>query len=186
MEIINYIIEKIKIKKFVGFTQVLMNLVGRVVMATADDATMMETPVLQRLLLRSFATFLLLSTGCEHANELSGVDEAFVVDIHLVVRLVDLIGGELVTPGHKRVSEPLGVDLALVVEGLEGVDDDVILVGATRHAVGEEGEELGEVDGARRLADHLIEFLLGGEPAEGVKRGAKVVLADDAILVVVH
>lgn len=136
--------------------------------------------------LRGFASLLLFGGGGEHGDELGGVDEAFVVDVHLVVGLVDLFAGELVAPGHQGVPEPLGVDLAFVVEGLEGVDDDVVLVRAAGHAVGEEGEELGEVDGAGGLVHHLVQFLLGRQPAEGVEGGAEVVLADDAVLVVVH
>lgn len=135
---------------------------------------------------RGLAAFLVLGAGREHADQLLGVDEALVVDLHLVVRLVDLVGGELVTPGHERVPQPLGVDLALLVEGLEGVDDDVILVGASGHAVGEQRQKLREVDGAGRLVDHVVQLLLGSELAERVPGGAEVVLADDAVLVVVH
>lgn len=136
--------------------------------------------------LRGLAALLILSAGGQHGDQLRGVDEAFVVDVHLVVGLVDFVGGELVAPGHERVPEPLGVDLALVVEGLEGVDDDVILVGTAGHAVREEGEELSKVDGAGCLINHLVELLLRRQPAEGVEGGAQIVLADDAVLVVVH
>lgn len=137
-------------------------------------------------ILRGLAALLLLSAGGEHGDQLRGVDEALVVDLHLVVRLVDLVGGELVAPGHEGVPQPLGVDLAFVVKGFEGVDDDVILVGATGHAVREEGEELREVDGAGRLSNHFVELLLRRQPAERVEGGAQIVLADDAVLVVVH
>lgn len=136
--------------------------------------------------LRGLAALLLLGAGGEHGDQLRGVDEALVVNLHLVVRFVDLVGGELVAPGHEGVPEPLRVDLALIVEGLEGVDDDVVLVGTTGHAVREKGQELGEVDGAGSLTDHLVELLLRRQPAERVEGGAQVVLADDAVLVVVH
>lgn len=53
--------------------------------------------------LRSLAALLLLGAGGEHGDELGGVDEAFVVDVHLVVGLVHLVGGELVAPGHEGV-----------------------------------------------------------------------------------
>lgn len=136
--------------------------------------------------LRGLSTLLVLGAGGEHGDQLVGINETLLVDIHLVVCLVDLVCGELVAPGHEGVPQPLGVDLALVVEGLEGVDDDVVIIRAAGHAAGEEGEELGEVDGAGGLTDHLVELLLGGKPAERVEGGAKVVLADDTVLVVVH
>lgn len=130
--------------------------------------------------------FLFLGGSGQHGDELLGVNEALIVDLHLVVSLVDLVGGELVAPGHEGVAQPLAVDLSFLVEGLEGVDDDVVLVGATGHPGGEEGQQLGEVDWAWGLVDHLVEFLVDGEASQGVEGGAKVVLADDAVLVVVH
>lgn len=136
--------------------------------------------------LRGFTTFLLLSAGGQHGDQLGGVDVTLVVNVHLVVSLVDFVGGELVAPGHEGVPEPFRIDLSLFIEGLEGVDNDVIFVRAAGHAVGEQSQELSEVDGARSLTDHLIELLLGREPAQGVEGGAQVVLADDAILVVIH
>lgn len=157
-----------------------MNRVGRVV------ATSMFYSLGVLLQLRSLTALLFFGAGGQHGDQLIGVDETFVVDVHLVVSLVDFVGGELVAPGHEGVPQSLGVDLAVVVEGLEGVDDNIIVVGATGHAAREQCEELSEVDGARGLTDHLVEFLLGGEPAEGVEGGAKVVLTDDTVLVVVH
>lgn len=136
--------------------------------------------------LRGFTAFLLLGAGGQHGDESLGVDEALIVDVHLVVRLVDLVGGELVSPGHERVSEPFRVDLPFVVEALESVDDDVVVVRAAGHAVGEEGQQLGKVNGAGSLADHFLELLLGGEPADRVEGGAEVVLADDTVLVGVY
>lgn len=135
---------------------------------------------------RRFTALLVLGAGGQHGDQLLGVDEALVVDLHLVVGLVDLVGGELVAPGHERVPQPLRVDLALGVEGLEGVDDNIVVVGAAGHAVGEEGEQLCEVDGAGCLADHVVELLLRCQPAERVEGGAEVVLADDTVLVVIH
>lgn len=169
----------------VVFNPMSRNRSGRAVFCVRVSTPLVSMMTMMEYL-RGLAALLLLSAGGEHGDQLRGVDEALVVDIHLVVRLVDLVGGELVAPGHERVPEPLGVDLALVVEGLEGVDDDVVLVGAAGHAVREEGEELSEVDGAGCLINHLVELLLRRQPAERVEGGAQIVLADDAVLVVVH
>lgn len=157
-----------------------MNHVGRVV------ATSMFCSSDALLQLRSLAALLFFGAGGQHGGQLVGVDETFVVDFHLVVSLVDFVGGELVAPGHEGVPQSLGVDLAVAVEGLEGGDDNIVFVGATGHAVREQCEELSEVDGARGLTEHLVEFLIVDEPAQGVEGGAEVVLTDDTVLVVVH
>lgn len=54
------------------------------------------------------------------------------------------------------------------------------------HPGGEEGQQLGEVDGSRGLSDHLLKLLVGGKTAQAVEGGTQIVLADNAILVLVH
>lgn len=82
----------------------------------------------------------------------------------------------------------IAIDLAVLLEGLEGIDDNVVVISTAGlgHAVAEQAEQLGEVDGARGFVDHLVELLLVGEFADGVEGGAEIVLADDTVLVVVH
>jgi hypothetical protein len=80
----------------------------------------------------------------------------------------------------------LRVDLAVIVEGLEGTDDNIVLIGSTGHAVGEQGQQLGEVDGAGGLIDHGVELLLRDQTAQRVEGGAQIVLAEDAVLVAIH
>ena len=83
---------------------------------------------------------------------MSSVDLS-VLDLELAEGVVDLLLAELVAPGHQGVPEPgrtdaaeqlkarlerylkqhvshLCVDLSVDLEGVEGLDDDVIVVGA--------------------------------------------------------
>merc|ERR1719186_1410063 len=61
--------------------------------------------------------------------EVGGVDHA-TVNLELGEGIVDLGGGELVAEGHEGVSEGLGVDLAVDVEGVEGLEDGLVVVSA--------------------------------------------------------
>ena len=70
--------------------------------------------------------------------------------------IVDLGGGELVAEGHEGVSEGLGVDLAVHLEGLEGLDDGFVVVGTAGHLLGEQGDHLGEVHGSVSLIEHVL------------------------------
>ena len=81
------------------------------------------------------------------------VDHAFV-NLHLSESVVDLAGGELDTEGHEGVPEGVGVNLAVHLEGLEGSEDDVIIVGSAGHLGGEQGDHLGEVHGPVDLVKH--------------------------------
>merc|ERR1712127_242063 len=95
--------------------------------------------------------------------------------------------GHLVSPGLEGVLEHLGVDLALVVVGLEGLDDEVIgVVALASHLL---LEHLGHVlagAGAGDLSQQTVELGLGHEHADVVEGAAQVVLVELAILVDVH
>ena len=78
------------------------------------------------------------------------------VDLELGEGIVDLGGGELVAEGHEGVSEGLSVDLAVHLEGLEGLQDGFVVVGTAGHLGGEEGDHLGEVHGSVSLIKHVL------------------------------
>ena len=50
--------------------------------------------------------FLAILLGDHDALQVLGVDHA-AVDLELTEGVVDLVGGELLTPGHQRVPEPV-------------------------------------------------------------------------------
>jgi len=104
------------------------------------------------------------------------------IDLELGEGIVDLGGGELVAEGHQLGSEGLGVDLAVLLEGLEGSEDDIVIVGSTSHLGGEQGDHLGEVHGSIDLIEHGLgvtttnALSVGGEGSHQVGGGQKAVL----------
>jgi len=117
--------------------------------------------------------------------EVGSVDHA-TVNLELGEGIVDLGGGELVAEGHEGVSEGLGVDLAVNVEGVEGLEDGLVVVSAASHLAGEEGHHLGEVHGAIGLIKHAL-GLTGGDGLAVVAEGShQVGGAEETVLVDVH
>ena len=120
--------------------------------------------------------------GDHQSLQVGAVDHS-LVDLELGKGVVDLAGGELVAKGHQGVSavdklyeeflepkiqfvmfhfvfcspECLRVNLAVDLEGLEGLQDDVIVVGASGHLAGEQGDHLGEVHRAVHLVQHGLQ-----------------------------
>jgi len=62
--------------------------------------------------------FLAILLGDHDALQVLGVDHA-AVDLELAEGVVDLVGGELLTPGHQRVPEHFGVNLSVDFEGFK-------------------------------------------------------------------
>lgn len=74
---------------------------------------------------------LLATSGNEKSDHSFGFNEAVVIDLEFAEDVVALGFGELVAKVHQGVAEHLGLDLALVLVGLEGAHDEVIgVVGA--------------------------------------------------------
>ena len=59
----------------------------------------------------------------------------------------------------ESLPEGIGIDLAVHLEGLEGSKDDIVVIGASGHLGGEEGDHLGEVHGAVHLVEHGLESI---------------------------
>merc|ERR1711937_897816 len=127
-----------------------------------------------RLLLRAHETL-----------EVGSVDHA-TVNLELGEGVVDLGGGELVAEGHEGVSEGLSVDLAVNVEGVEGLEDGLVVVSAASHLAGEEGHHLGEVHGAIGLIKHALGLPGGDGLAVVAEGGHQVGGAEETVLVDVH
>ena len=91
-----------------------------------------------------------------------------------------LIIGEAVSHGGEELAQPiLGDDAGvLLVKAAEGVLDDLLGVG-TLQPLAEQRQEHGEVDGARRLAHHALQVVVGGVLACGSGDGAVLQLLAD-------
>ena len=82
--------------------------------------------------------------------------------------------------------EGLGVDLALDLEGLEGSEDDIVIIGATGHLGGEQGDHLGEVHGSVDLVKHGLGLAAADVLAVGGEGSDEVGGGQEAVLVSVH
>ena len=60
-------------------------------------------------------------------------------------------------PIKESLPEGIGIDLAVHLEGLEGSKDDIVVIGASGHLGGEEGDHLSEVHGPINLVKHGLE-----------------------------
>merc|ERR1712038_791191 len=68
----------------------------------------------------------LLLDGNEESNDLLALDHVVLINLELSEDIVNLGLGHLVSPGHQSVLEHLGVNLAILVVGLESLDNEVI------------------------------------------------------------
>jgi len=123
--------------------------------------------------------------GAHETLQVGSVDHA-AVNLELGEGIVNLGGGELVAEGHEGVSEGLGVDLAVNVEGVEGLEDGLVVVSAASHLAGEEGHHLGEVHGAIGLIKHALGLTGGDGLAVVAEGGHQVGGAEETVLVDVH
>jgi len=114
-----------------------------------------------------------------------GIDHT-TINLELGEGIIDLGGRELVAKGHEGVSEGLGVNLAVHLESLEGLEDGLVVVSAAGHLVGEEGDHLGEVHWAISLIEHVL-GITGGDGLAVVGEGSDEVIGrEEAVLVDVH
>merc|ERR1712015_369910 len=103
----------------------------------------------------------LLLDGNEKSNDLLALDHVVLINLELSEDVVDLSLGHLVSPGHQGVLEHLGVDLAVLVVGLESLNDEVIgVVAVSGHL----------------LLEHLDHVVVGAGAADLSEKGVKLAL----------
>ena len=108
------------------------------------------------------------------------------LDLELREGLIDFGPAELIAVSHQRVTKHFRVDLPVHLEGAERLQDDVIVVGAARHLLREERDQLREVDGPGRLGQHRTGVRLGNGPADVGEGRHEVRGGNDAVVIHVH
>merc|ERR1719278_1958252 len=94
-------------------------------------------------------------------NDVLGLDHVVLIDLELTEDVVDLSLGHLVSPGLKGVLKHLGVNLALVVVGLERLDNEVVrVVALTGHLLLEHLDHVVIGARSRDLAQQTVELRL--------------------------
>merc|ERR1719341_3134803 len=135
---------------------------------------------------RLFSLGLLLDSN-EKANNILGLDHVVFINLEFTEDVVNFSLGHLVSPGHQSVGEHLGVNLALLVVGLESLDNEVIrVVAITGHLLLEHLDHVIVGAGTSNLAKKTIEFSLAHEDTNVVKGTTEVIFVKLAILVDVH
>merc|ERR1711988_930806 len=110
----------------------------------------------------------------KETQDLLGLDHVVLIHLELVEDVVDLSLGHLVSPGHQGVLEHLDVDLAFVVVGSEGLDDEIIgIVAVYSHLVLEHVDHALEVAGTSNLSRQIVQLRLRHEDTDVVEGSAE-------------
>merc|ERR1712102_233185 len=129
----------------------------------------------------------LLLDGNEETNDLLALDHVVLINLELAEDIVDLSLGHLVSPGHEGVLEHLGVNLAVLVVGLESLDDEVIgVVAVSGHLLLEHLDHVVVGAGAADLAKERVKLTLGHQDTDVVESSTEVILVKGTVLVDVH
>merc|ERR1739836_341223 len=130
---------------------------------------------------------LLLLDSHEQSNDLLGLDHVVLIDLELPEDVVNLSLGHLVSPGHESMLEHLGVNLAVLVVGLESLDNEVIgVVSVSGHLLLEHLDHVVVGAGTSNLSEQRVELGLSHEDTDVVEGSAEVIFVQGAVLVDVH
>merc|ERR1712003_379202 len=130
---------------------------------------------------------LFLLDSHEQSNDLLGLDHVVLVDLELSEDVVHLSLGHLVPPGHESMLEHLGVNLAVLVVGLESLDNEVIgVVSVSGHLLLEHLDHVVVGAGTSDLSEQRVELGLSHEDTDVVEGSAEVIFVQGAVLVDVH
>merc|ERR1712066_916668 len=129
----------------------------------------------------------LLLDGNEESNDFLALDHVILINLELSEDVVDLSLGHLVSPGHQGVLEHLGVNLALLVVGLESLDNEVIrVVSVSGHLLLEHLDHVVVGAGTSDLSEERVKLGLGHEDTDIVESSTQVILVQGTVLVDVH
>merc|ERR550517_1726999 len=129
----------------------------------------------------------LLLDGNEESNDLLALDHVVLINLELSEDIVDLSLGHLVSPGHQGVLEHLGVDLAVLVVGLESLNDEVIgVVAVSGHLLLEHLDHVVVGAGAANLSEKGVKLSLGHQHTDVVESSTEVIFVQGTVLVDVH
>merc|ERR1712112_5471 len=134
-----------------------------------------------------FFLLLLFLDGNEKTDDILGLDHIIFIDLEFTEDVVNLSLGHLVPPGHQGVLEHLGINLALLVVGLESLDNEVIgVVSVSGHLLLEHLDHVVICAGTSNLAKETVKFSLAHEDTNVVKSTTEVIFVKLAILIDVH
>merc|ERR1711919_24758 len=155
-----------------------------VVVVVVEHSHIIKTMV--RYLLGSLLLLLLLHSNKE-TDDLLALDHVVFINLELSEDVVNLGLGHPVSPGHESVLEHLGVNLALVVVGLESLDNEVIgVISVSGHLLLEHLDHVVVGAGTANLSEERVELRLSHQDSDVVEGSTEVIFVKGAILVDVH
>merc|ERR1719499_2036355 len=129
----------------------------------------------------------LLLDSNEESNDFLGLDHVVLIDLELAEDVVNLSLGHLISPGHESVLEHLGVNLAILVVGLESLDNEVIgVVSVSGHLLLEHLDHVVVGAGTSNLSEQRVELGLSHEDTDVVEGSAEIIFVQGTVLVDVH
>merc|ERR1719357_2517771 len=134
-----------------------------------------------------FLSFGFFLDSNEEANDILRFDHVVFINLKFTEDVINLSFGHLVSPGHESMLEHLGVNLSLLVIGLESLDNKIIrVVSISSHLFLEHLDHVVVGACTSDLTKETIKFSLSHEDTNIVKGTTKVVFVDGTILVDVH
>merc|ERR1719268_237511 len=100
--------------------------------------------------------------------------------------VVDFGCAKFVTKGHEGVFEHICVDFAVDFEGIESLEDGVIIISTSGHLLCEKHNHLCEVDGSGGFCEHALGLTIGNGFANRVEGGDNVSGRQKTVFVCVH
>merc|ERR1711915_1093909 len=111
-----------------------------------------------------FFSFGFLLDSNKKTNDILGLDHVVFINLKLTKNIINLSLGHLVSPGHESVLKHLGVNLALLIVGLESLDDEVIrVISISSHLLLEHLDHVIIGAGTSDLTKETIKFSLTHE-----------------------
>merc|ERR1711881_829572 len=128
------------------------------------------------LLLLGLSLILLYLDGNEKSNNILGLDHVVFINLKFTEDIINLSLGHLVSPGHESMGEHLGVNLALLVVGLESLDNKVIrVISISSHLLLEHLDHVVIGAGTSNLTKETIKLSLAHQNTNIVKGTAEVI-----------
>merc|ERR1719452_20074 len=124
----------------------------------------------------------------KQTNDLLGLDHVVFINLKFTKDIINFGLGHLVSPGHESMLEHLGVNLALLVIGLESLDNEVIrVISISSHLLLEHLDHVVIGASTSNLSKKSIELTLAHEDTNIVKSTTEVIFVDvhklEAVLV---
>merc|ERR1711944_120315 len=110
------------------------------------------------------------------------VDHASI-NLELSECVINFCSRKLLSPGHQGVSEHFSINLSVDLKGFKRSDNDIVVVGTSRHLLCEESDHLGEVDGSWSFTNKIVSLGISDGTTNVDEGGLQVIGSDDAVLV---